>query len=77
MLKILRPLKDVALLLQSGTAGWETAFGVMEYLRHIARTEPALNSSVKDTLNSWIERNDLVKALEKPPSDSPSCEKLQ
>ena len=38
-------------------------------LVHIASTEPLLNSPVKDTLEKWIDDNDIVRAIFYPYGD--------
>ena len=69
LLGVLKPLQSASVLLQHTTANHATAKPVIKYLRHIASTEPLLNSPVKDTLEKWIDDNDIVKAIFNPYGD--------
>ena len=69
LLGVLKPLQSASVLLQHTTANHDTAKAVIKYLRHIASTEPLLNSPVKDTLEKWIDDNDIVKAIFNPYGD--------
>ena len=62
-IKILRPLKESALLVQKGNADVQTAKSVIKYLRHIKSAEPVLNSPVPDTLSKWVNNNPVVNAI--------------
>ena len=65
-IKILRPLKESALLLQKGNADVQTAKSVIKYLRHIKSAELVLNSPVHDTLSKWVDNNPVVNAVFSP-----------
>ena len=78
LLGVLKPLQSASVLLQHTTANHATAKAVIKYLRHIASTEPLLNSPVKDTLEKWIDDNDIVKAIFNPyGDDNVFCKKIK
>ena len=59
-IKILRPLKESAILLQKGNADVQTAKSV------IKSAESVLNSPVHDTLSKWVDNNPVVNAIFSP-----------
>ena len=61
--KILKPLQEATLALQNEKADAALAVKVINFLRHMKRTEPALKSPISVVLLKWIDSNSVVNSL--------------